>query len=333
MYQGGRLYLNSDGASTNSYSSRHRHELANIAFVLGGSFTEILDNRRIECTSQSLLIKPPGEAHANRYGYLGMRGLLIEFQPHQLDALCPSLLFLNQVGYVRGGTPFMLAMRIYKELRLMDRASPLAREGLILDILAELSRRPNLQSERRLPHWLERAKEILHEHCSETISLGDVAKTVEIHPVHLAREFRRFYGCTLGEYLRGLRIQFACRKHSTSDMPLVEIALAAGFSHQAHFSRLFKRHCHQYSGIHFRPRDLCWHFDVTRALEPLCWRLRPNGCGAFDSHECRAANDVDDSEETIFSLRRPLPALWLEGKPRRVPMLLNEADEPALSSA
>jgi len=69
------------------------------------------------------------------------------------------------------------------------------------------------------------------------------AETVDIHPVHLAREFRKFYGCTLGEIIfRGLRIQFACRKLSTSDMPLVEIAWAAGFSHQAHFSRLFKHH-------------------------------------------------------------------------------------------
>ena len=122
----------------------------------------------------------------------------------------------------------------------MDSASLLAIEGLSLEVIAELSRYSN--SERKVPRWLERAKEILHEHSSETISLGDVAKAVDIHPVHLARAFRKFYGCTSGEYLRGLRIQFACRKLSTSDMPLVEIALAAGFSHQAHFSRLFKRH-------------------------------------------------------------------------------------------
>src|SRR5262245_46897365 len=83
---------------------------------------------------------------------------------------------------------------------------------------------------------------MLHERCSETISLDDVAKEVDIHPVHLARQFRKFYGCTLGEYLRELRIQSACHKLSTLDMPLVDIALAAGFSHQAHFSRLFKRY-------------------------------------------------------------------------------------------
>ncbi len=40
---------------------RHNHELPNIAFVLNGSFTEILDGRSIDCYPQSLLVKPAGE--------------------------------------------------------------------------------------------------------------------------------------------------------------------------------------------------------------------------------------------------------------------------------
>jgi AraC family transcriptional regulator len=220
---------------------RHKHELTNIAFTLNGSFTEILDKRRFECSSQSLVFKPAGEAHANEYGRRGVRCLLIEVQPQRLESLHPLSNALNRVYHVRGALLSMLALRICKEIRAMDSASLLAIEGLSLEIIAELSRH-SLVSERKIPRWLERAKEILHEQSSETISLSDVARTVDIHPVHLAREFRKFYGCTLGEYLRGLRIQFACHKLSTSNMPLVEIALAAGFSHQAHFSRLFKHH-------------------------------------------------------------------------------------------
>jgi AraC family transcriptional regulator len=136
----------------------------------------------------------------------------------------------------------MLATRINKEMRVMDTASVLAIEGLTLELIADLSRQLQSSRENKLPRWLARAKEMLHERCAETISLDDVAKEVDIHPVHLARQFRKFYGCTLGEYLRELRIQSACRKLSTSDMALVDIALAAGFSHQAHFSRLFKRY-------------------------------------------------------------------------------------------
>ena len=59
--------------------------------------------------------------------------------------------------------------------------------------------------------------------------------------MHLARAFRKHFGCTPGEYVRHLRIEFASRELSKSDTPLVEIALAAGFAHQSHFSRIFKR--------------------------------------------------------------------------------------------
>jgi AraC family transcriptional regulator len=220
---------------------RHKHELTNIAFTLNGSFSEILDRRRFECGSQSLVIKPAGEAHANEYGRSVVRCFLIELQSQRLESLHPLSNVLNRVDHVRGAMLSMLALRISKEMRVMDTASLLAIEGLLLELIAELSRH-SLVSERKVPRWLIRAKEILHEHSSETISLSEVAKTVDIHPVHLAREFRKFYGCTLGEYLRGLRIQCACRKLSTSEMPLVEIALGSGFSHQAHFCRLFKRH-------------------------------------------------------------------------------------------
>jgi AraC-like DNA-binding protein len=54
-------------------------------------------------------------------------------------------------------------------------------------------------------------------------------------------EFRKHYDCTIGEYPRRLRSEFACREIAVSDAPLVEIALSAGFANQAHFTRTFKR--------------------------------------------------------------------------------------------
>lgn len=220
--------------------ARHYHEHANIAFILNGSFTEILDRRSFDCRPQSLIIKPAGEAHANLYGRDGMHCFLIEVKSQKIESLRSVSKTFDEINHIRGGLFSMLAMRIWKEMRLMDSASPLAIEGLSFELVAELARHSRLVSERLLPHWLKRVREILHAHFSESMSLANVAKIVDVHPVHLAREFRKFYGCTLGEYVRGLRIEFACRQLSTSDMSLVEISLAAGFSHQAHFSRIFK---------------------------------------------------------------------------------------------
>jgi AraC family transcriptional regulator len=225
----------------NQTLTRHYHERANIAFVLSGSFSEVVGKQTFDCMSQSLIIKPAGEAHANHYGRVGMRGFLIELKPKTLASLNSVGTTLCNVNHVRSLTSSLLATRIYRELHMMDVASRLALEGLSLELIAELSRSVQVR-ERRPPQWLERAREVLHENWGDTVSLNQVACCVDVHPVHLAREFRRFYGCTLGEYVRRLRIQFACRQLSTSDVPLVVIALNAGFSHQAHFSRLFKRY-------------------------------------------------------------------------------------------
>ncbi|HEX6188668.1 MAG TPA: AraC family transcriptional regulator [Pyrinomonadaceae bacterium] len=219
---------------------RHLHELTNLAFVVAGSFTEILDRRSIECDRQSVLIKPPGEAHANRYGRSGMRCLLVEITPPQLDDLHPCSGALAEVRHVRGGLLSMLGTRIYNEFRLRDETSSLAIEGLMLEALASLARQHNTRSMRGRPRWLSQVKEILHAEFHNRVSLAGVAATVGIHPVQLARAFRRSFGCTPGDYVRQLRIDFARRELSDSDKPIVEIALAAGFAHQAHFSRVFK---------------------------------------------------------------------------------------------
>lgn len=220
---------------------RHSHELTNIAFVLSGSFTEFVTGRSIECQRHSVLIKPAGESHANRYGANGMRCLLVEIPPARLAAMGRWLRTLDQIQHVRGANTAVLAMNICKEFRIMDEASPLAIEGLILELVADVSRRRGRRSERKAAPWLERAREILHAGLSGTIRLSEVASTVEVHPVHLAREFRKIYGCSLGEYLRRVRVEFCCQRLLTSEMPLVDIALAAGFSNQSHFSRVFKR--------------------------------------------------------------------------------------------
>jgi AraC family transcriptional regulator len=62
-----------------------------------------------------------------------------------------------------------------------------------------------------------------------------------VHPITLARGFRAVYGCSVGTYLRRLRVELAGRWLVETDLPLAEIALAAGFCDQSHFSNLFRR--------------------------------------------------------------------------------------------
>jgi len=132
-------------------------------------------------------------------------------------------------------------MKLYKEFREMDEASPLAIEGLALEMLAEVSRRKVKVADRRPPRWLSQALDLLHEQFSERLTIAYLATSVGVQPVHLAREFRKFYRRTIGEHIRQLRIEHACGELCVSDASLAAIASAAGFSDQSHFSRTFKR--------------------------------------------------------------------------------------------
>ncbi|HKS26636.1 MAG TPA: AraC family transcriptional regulator, partial [Pyrinomonadaceae bacterium] len=142
---------------------------------------------------------------------------------------------------LRGGPPVWLAAQLYRASKTTDSVAALMLESLVLEIVAATSTRADALRERVIPRWLERAREYLHAHFTENISSIALGRMVGAHPVYLAREFRRAFDCTMGEYVRRLRIEAACRKISGSDVPLADIALSVGFYDQSHFSNAFKR--------------------------------------------------------------------------------------------
>jgi len=113
-------------------------------------------------------------------------------------------------------------------------------EGLLLEIAAGFARQQPVDPLGHVPFWLRRAREALHAHFQSPLRLSTVAGWVGIHPVHLAREFRKHHGSTVGQYVRRLRVESASRKLVESDSPLAAIAVEVGFANQAHFSRIFK---------------------------------------------------------------------------------------------
>jgi AraC family transcriptional regulator len=112
-------------------------------------------------------------------------------------------------------------------------------------VLAEASRRDAKGSERPAPGWLQQARALVDTHFARPLPLVEVAKHVGVHPVHLARTFRRVHRITFAGYVRHVRIEFARRELEASAAPLGDIAAAAGFCDQSHFSRLFKRYTGQ----------------------------------------------------------------------------------------
>ncbi len=221
---------------------QHFHSHTNIAFVLKGCFSETIGKRPQVCGPCDLIIRPAGELHSNEYGREDVRCLIIEVKPQRLAMIQQVSEVLDRVVRVRGALMPALAMRIYKEFQIMDSASPLSIEALTLEMLARTARLGLVGQLSSAPRWLHQAREILHEQFSQQLTLSSVAELVGVHPAHLAKMFRKHCKCTVGEYVRRLRLAYATRELTDSDRPLAEIALAAGFYDQSHFTRDFKLH-------------------------------------------------------------------------------------------
>lgn len=231
------------------FSSRHRpglivpdhaHDRACIGFVLAGQCEEQLNTRSLDLSRHTLFYRPAGEVHSNRSGPNGLHCLIAEVSDDWLAHVRNYGALPRAPVCTQNAEITWLALRLHREYALGADASPLAIEGLMLELASCLVQRQRLEPRRPGPVWLNRAQEVLHAHYQESLRLGEVAHRVGVHPVHLAREFRKYHGCTVGQYLRKLRVEAAGRKLLVSDAPLAAIALETGFASQAHLSRIFK---------------------------------------------------------------------------------------------
>ena len=217
----------------------HSHDDWELVLLLEGAFEDVRRGTTVHLTSPSLIGLPAGETHAPRFEK-GAKWFEIRIQSRWLERSQGCSRFIETAVASNGGVPVWIAQRLHQEFRFRDELSPMMMEGLLLELLVESSRRISLSSESCLPTWLARARDYLHDGFRENMTLTEIAEAASVHPSHLARAFRRHFLCTPGDYVRRLRVEYAEQLLAKGEMPLSEIALEAGFSHQSHFCRLFK---------------------------------------------------------------------------------------------
>jgi len=220
---------------------RHSHQYAVFCVGLTGSCSEIFAGKARQYQAWTVEFLPAEQCHALAFPGADTRAFSIDVATGWIERAREFSLRLDNSVHAHGGLLSGLMMRIYDEFRQLDSASPLAIQGLTMELFAAVSRQAASPSERRPPRWLARAEEFLRESVTEPATIAQVAAAAGVHPVYLARVFRRRHGCTIGEYLRRLRVERACRELGSSDASLATIAAGSGFSDQSHFSRTFKR--------------------------------------------------------------------------------------------
>jgi len=217
----------------------HYHEEPSLIVVVSGAYLERIQGAEIEHCAGRMLFYPARAMHSQRFGAAGARKIVFTPTPSSMEFFRDRAVSLDAARYVDAPVISQLAQRVLAEMRNDDPFTPLALDGILMELAAVFARTDQAAGWATPPAWVRAARDAIRESEDLRLSLDDIATAVGRHPVHLAREFRRYFGTTVGEYRRRLRLQRA-EAMLRKKVGLTEVALACGFASHSHFCRSFK---------------------------------------------------------------------------------------------
>ncbi|MBC7902718.1 MAG: helix-turn-helix transcriptional regulator [Gemmatimonadaceae bacterium] len=223
-----------DTAYTHSYVDWHYHENPYFTFILSGNVTEGSHKNTHHCSAGTLLFHNWYEKHFNSKPPGSTRGFHVELTSEWFSKYDIDISELR--GNIEVKDPFVrqLMYEVFKE-KSISTSLDLSINSLLIQILDGLKRLSETSAFR--PSWVNLVREILHDLNGQPITLTELARLANVHPVHLSRDFKKHFGCNLGVYSRRLRLLHALSIIPQSSQSLTEIAFDAGYADQSHFIR------------------------------------------------------------------------------------------------
>ena len=219
----------------------HKHENPMVSMVLYGGNLESRKNKQISRSNGSINFYHAHEYHKNDYRVFPSVHLGIEVEQTFLKRYSYNESSIENALLNSQEATFLL-LKLLHEASINDDTSTSTSEMLLLSFL-ETSKREYLAE--NPSSWMNLVKEILNDNWNISMSLMELGHQVGVHPVTISKNFRKFFNCTYGEYMRKIRVQKAVELILLKKYSLSEIAYECGFSDQSHFIRVFK----SYTGI------------------------------------------------------------------------------------
>ena len=210
-------------------SAAHAHPYGSLSVVLRGGFDERVGRCSKTLSPLDVVFKAPGVEHADACGGDGARTLMVVLPPSQLQELeLPPWLARRSPCVAHALLPLL--------------TTGTDRGGLVADALALLvpPSEPPLPAGRP-PRWLRDVREEVDDRWSERLDVAELARRSGVHPVYLARAFRRWYGTSISDRVRMRRVTEAASLLQDRGASISEVAFRCGFSDQSHLTRVFGR--------------------------------------------------------------------------------------------
>jgi len=224
--------------------AKHRHDTYAIAVTDVGVMTFDYRGRVERSMPGQVIVLHPDEAHDGRAGTeAGFGYRIVYVEPARIAAAVGTITehaaILPFVREPVSNSP-MLVRAIAAAFQ--PALEPLAIDALVLRLAEGLIEGdPTCHAARppRVDHAaLERARACLDSRRA-VVRSAELEAVTGLSRYELARQFRSWYGTSPYRYSVIRRLDYA-RTRLGDDVPLAEVALAAGFADQAHFTRMFR---------------------------------------------------------------------------------------------
>jgi AraC family transcriptional regulator len=219
----------------------HVHANPTLCVLITGDRRDQVRRTDFDQPPLTTVFHPTSEPHAGLVGPHGMIGLNVEYDGAWLER--HELRELDLGGYRSLDS-------VWARLRALHLFAHAFRQGgqlesdvdaEALELLSPLVKRAFGRQKLLRPAWLRRAEAFIHDDFRTSVRLREVAREAGVHPVHLARVFRQRHGCSVGEYIRALRVAEAGRLILRQDQSIACAACKTGFADQSHLCRWFSR--------------------------------------------------------------------------------------------
>jgi len=196
----------------------HAHGEEGLTIVLQGTFLEESLRGTLVAQAGSVATRPYGMVHTNRFGSDG--AVILAVIPDRDRFVEP----------IREWTRSDIPAAFRAGLRLVAQD-----ENALPELLAAIS--PRVHPDRMAA---VRARRLLDDP-EQRLNVSALAHSMNVHPVHLTRQFRQTYGVSLREYRTIQLVKRAATLVLGTQTPLTRIAHECGFADHSHMCRAFRR--------------------------------------------------------------------------------------------
>jgi AraC family transcriptional regulator len=216
----------------------HSHEQPILTLILAGHAREQVGCEDATASPLMVGLKPAGLRHTDHFCHKGLRALRISLAESFVSEGGGGLHVAGRWDWVSGSQAVGPLLRLARCLRRGGSDETELTEHLYESLAGLLTTTPARPAP-EAPPWLRRAREHLEASYQSGVRLTRLSREAGVHPVYFARQFRRFYGRSVGRYVRQLQFRAAASMLAERGADLAQVACRVGFSDQAHLTRTF----------------------------------------------------------------------------------------------